>query len=117
LPISCFTVPIFNLLGKTERQSSTGPETLAESLVNGYFSGYGRASFMTNMTNPAQEEKWLVQHIPHRVRACLAHLPLQEELVRNSSEDQKRKITQLCVQSAVHEGRMVGIRWLIEFIA
>lgn len=59
--------------------------------------------------NPSDQEKWRAQHIPHRLRVCLAGSPLQKELM-------VEKIGTYCILAAALEGRMAAIRWLIEFV-
>ena len=67
--------------------------------------------------NPSDQEQWLVQHIPHRVAACLACLPLQEQLMPSAADEETRgQIRYKFFQNAAWEGRMAGMRWLIEFV-
>jgi hypothetical protein len=67
--------------------------------------------------NPSDEEQWLAQHIPHRVGACLTCLPLQEELMPSAADEETRnKIRYRFFQNAAWEGRMAGMRWLIDFV-
>jgi hypothetical protein len=58
---------------------------------------------------PSDQEKWRAQHIPHRLRVCLAGSPLQRELMLEN-------IATYCIVAAAAEGRMAAIRWLIEFV-
>ena len=67
------------------------------------------------MDNAAQDE-WLVTHIPHRIRAALAGLPLQVELLKTLAVAEPHKIEHRSAGNAVWEGRLAAIRWLIEFI-
>ena len=68
------------------------------------------------MATKDQEEKWLGQHIPHRVKAVMARLSLQENLIRSVGESHRAKITSSCDDSAIAQGRLAAIRWLIEFV-
>jgi hypothetical protein len=63
------------------------------------------------------QDQWLVEHIPHRLRACLPFLTLQEELMPDTADEKARQnITGFCLVTAALEGRMVALRWLIEFV-
>jgi len=67
--------------------------------------------------NPSDQELWLAQHIPHRLRACLTGLPLQGEFMRTVEDGTMRELIKYCcLQHTVSEGRMAAIRWLIEFV-
>ena len=57
----------------------------------------------------AHQNQWLTQHIPHRLSACLAELPLQSELLMLQVADDalRLKIRAACCERAVWEGRMV----------
>ena len=66
---------------------------------------------------PSDEEVWLRQHIPHRLRACLTWLPLQSELLTTITDaNAHASIMHRCFLHTVSEGRMAAIRWLIEFV-
>lgn len=66
---------------------------------------------------PTDQVQWLAEHIPHRLRACLAELPLQNELMpANASETLRLGIRARCCDAAAWEGRMAAARWLIEFV-
>jgi len=67
------------------------------------------------MDNAAQNA-WLTTHIPHRIRAVIARLPLQEELLKSISAKDPQKIKERCEGNSIWEGRLVAVRWLIEFI-
>jgi hypothetical protein len=64
------------------------------------------------------QNQWLAQHIPHRLSACLAELPLQSELFMLEVADDplRLKIRAAYFDRAVWEGRMVAMRWLIDFV-
>jgi hypothetical protein len=67
--------------------------------------------------NPTDQDRWLNEHIPHRLRACLADLRFQEEIMPTAADEKTRaKIRALCLLTAAWEGRMAGMRWLIEFV-
>jgi hypothetical protein len=62
-------------------------------------------------------EEWLACHVPYRVRASLTGLALQDEfLPPDADEERRRKIAEHCFKSSAWEGRLVAVRWLIEFI-
>jgi hypothetical protein len=62
------------------------------------------------------QKKWLDQHIPHRLHAALADLPLQREIIQALGESHRQEIEERCKVSATTQGRLAAIRWLIEFI-
>ena len=62
------------------------------------------------------KKKWLDQHIPHRLHAALADLPLQREIIQILGEGYRQEIEERCKVSATTQGRLAAIRWLIEFI-
>jgi hypothetical protein len=64
----------------------------------------------------AAQDEWLVTHIPHRIRAALAGLPLQVELLQALAVADPLAIQHRSAGNAVWEGRMAAVRWLIEFI-
>ncbi len=67
--------------------------------------------------NLSNQDQWLTEHIPHRFRSCLVGLPLQDELMTAIADGKTRdSIKAHCLLSAVSEGRMAAIRWLIEFV-
>ena len=67
--------------------------------------------------NPEEQNQWLVQHIPHRLRACLAFSDVQKELMPDTADQEsQRNIEAYCLLIAALEGRMAAIRWLIEFV-
>ncbi len=64
-----------------------------------------------------EQDQWLSKDIPHRLRACLAGLRLQEERMLQIADEAKRLIIRdWFLRPAAFEGRMVAMRWLIEFI-
>ncbi|HEY0863894.1 MAG TPA: hypothetical protein VGD97_07315 [Lacunisphaera sp.] len=65
-----------------------------------------------------EQTEWLGQHIPHRVRACLAGSPdlwrLLNQQAANPEEGSKKY--EFCRDMAMYEGRHAAVRWLIEFV-
>jgi hypothetical protein len=67
--------------------------------------------------NATEKNQWLAEHVPHRLRACLPFLTLQEELMPNAADEKARQKIRGCfLVTAALEGRMVALRWLIEFV-
>src|SRR5215472_6627821 len=67
--------------------------------------------------NSKEQQEWLARHIPHRVRACIACLPIQEERMPNTADEEMRNaLRNRFLLTAAFEGRMVAMRWLIEFV-
>lgn len=64
----------------------------------------------------AAQKEWLVTHLPHRVRAAMARLPFQDELLKSISAAEAPEIRVRCDGNAIWEGRLAAVRWLIEFI-
>lgn len=69
---------------------------------------------------PEKQERWLIEHIPHRIRAVLPGLPMhapwnlmRKKLVLETIDDQ---IAFRCTGNSVWEGRMTAMRWLILFV-
>lgn len=66
---------------------------------------------------PKDKTDWLETHIPYRVRAALARIPLQVELLKLPQFlPAKSRIETRCEGDAIWEGRLAATRWLIEFI-
>ena len=67
--------------------------------------------------NPEEQDQWLAEHVPYRVRASLTDLDFQNEFMPLDADKQTReKILLHCLQSSVVEGRLAAMRWLIEFV-
>lgn len=71
------------------------------------------------------KQQWLRDHIPHRVRACLAITPLLTDYLgtdraqpgpTDRDNDLIYKIIQRCETDCIWEGRLIALRWLIEFV-
>ncbi|HMF45947.1 MAG TPA: hypothetical protein VKE29_04685 [Candidatus Udaeobacter sp.] len=41
--------------------------------------------------NPEEQNQWLVQHIPHRLRACLAFSEVQKELMPDTADQESQR--------------------------
>jgi hypothetical protein len=65
-----------------------------------------------------QRHKWLVDHIPYRIRAVLTGLPIDPpwHVPLVAQWMQAERLANDCAWAAVHEGRLSAMRWLIEFI-
>lgn len=67
--------------------------------------------------NTKDQSDWLQNHIPYRVRAALARIPLQENLLKDPQYcSSRQRIEKRCEGDAIWEGRLAATRWLIEFI-
>ena len=69
-----------------------------------------------------EQSKWITTHIPHRVRAAVARMDMENSLLRvkafidpprRTDED---KIYWRCSTDSIWEGRLAATRWLIEFV-
>jgi hypothetical protein len=70
-----------------------------------------------SLLNPAAQQEWLTQHIPHRLRAILARIPMPFPWdVPIAPIGQRDEISRHCIWAAIHEGRLTSIRWLIMFV-
>lgn len=72
--------------------------------------------------DPHEQSEWMTKHIPHRVRAAIARVRMENSLLRvnafidpvlRSDED---KIYWRCSTDSIWEGRLAATRWLIEFV-
>jgi len=74
------------------------------------------------MMDHEEQNEWLVKHIPHRVRAATARLPMEKSplqvqaLIDPKCRDEKDKIYWRCATDSIWEGRLAATRWLIEFV-
>jgi hypothetical protein len=72
--------------------------------------------------NADEQSEWITRHIPHRVRAAIARLPMENSLLRvKASIDPERRTDReevywRCATDSIWEGRLVATRWLIEFV-
>jgi hypothetical protein len=73
-------------------------------------------SFYT-FDNDSEKEIWLVQHVPHRVCAALALLPMEGKWDMPASPNLPNMDFHVwCIGRSVDEGRKAAMRWLIEFV-
>jgi hypothetical protein len=67
--------------------------------------------------NNAEKETWLVQHVPHRICAALAWLPMEGTWAMPKPPVlPKSDFHVWCIGRSVDEGRKAAMRWLIEFV-
>ena len=66
--------------------------------------------------NDAEKEAWLVQHVPHRVCAALAWLPMEGKWTMSKLPLPNRDFHVWCIGRSFDEGRKASMRWLIEFV-
>lgn len=74
--------------------------------------------------SPLECEKWLCEHIPHRLRAALARLGRPVALFDTadtasldpSLQTPDDEIRWRCATDAIWEGRLAAMRWLIAFV-
>jgi hypothetical protein len=67
---------------------------------------------------PADEQQqWLRDHIPHRIRAVLPGIPIQNPwLIQWQLAIRAEPHGMHCLQNAIWEGRLTAMRWLIMFV-
>ncbi len=64
-----------------------------------------------------EQNQWLAEHIPYRLRASFALSPLQDEFMPRSVHEQTPNCTKAgFLITAAFEGRMTAMRWLIELV-
>jgi hypothetical protein len=69
-----------------------------------------------------EQTRWLKEHIPHRIRAATARLPMETSLLRITATIDPCPLT--CqgrifwrfATDSIWQGRLVAARWLIEFV-
>jgi hypothetical protein len=67
--------------------------------------------------NPEEQDQWLAEHVPYRIRASLTGLDFQNEFMPlDANKETRVKIVLHCRESSVSEGRIAAMRWLIEFV-
>ena len=64
----------------------------------------------------AIQHKWLVQHIPHRIRAALPRESHQMPHPWTVKMHLPALVPVRCIANSVHEGRHGALRWLIYFV-
>lgn len=78
--------------------------------------------FYDSVMDPKTQEEWLTTHIPHRVRAAIARLPLEDSVLRVDTRinltprTDAERIYWRCATDSIFQGRLAATRWLIEFI-
>jgi hypothetical protein len=73
-----------------------------------------KAEFYT--LNDAEKQSWLDQHVPHRICAALAGLPMPEKWAAPRPNLPNRNFSVWCADRSIDEGRKAAMRWLIEFV-
>jgi len=77
---------------------------------------------VTKAVDQNEQNEWLTTHIPHRVRAAIARLPMETSLLRVTASidpalrTEEDKIYWRCSTDSINEGRLAATRWLIEFV-
>src|ERR1035441_9019913 len=73
--------------------------------------------------NQSEQNDWITLHIPHRVRAAIARLNMQQSVLQvTATIDPKQlqndvdKTYWRCATDSLWEGRLTATRWLIEFV-
>lgn len=75
-----------------------------------------------DLVNQREQSEWRTKHIPHRVRAAIARLPMEQSLLRVTATIDPAPRTDLeriywrCSTDSIWEGRLAATRWLIEFV-
>jgi hypothetical protein len=84
-----------------------------------------RAATVDRSITIDEKQEWLRDHIPHRVRACLAITCMLTDYLdidcgrlvpAVKDEDSNYQIIRRCETDCIWEGRLVALRWLIEFV-
>ena len=70
------------------------------------------------LSDSGEQRRWLVDHIPYRIRAVLTGLPIDPpwRIPLSSGGMQRDPLANACAWAAIHEGRLSAMRWLIGFI-
>ena len=72
---------------------------------------------MTNQTmSKPEQDKWLQDHIPHRVRVMLASTKELQKRRPSGQPTWPDQTVERCWTDAVWEGRLSALRWLCEFV-
>ena len=72
--------------------------------------------------DPPEQGQWLTTHIPHRVRAAIARLPMENSILRGTAtidphcRTEQDHIYWRCATDSIWEARLAATRWLIEFV-
>ena len=79
-------------------------------------------SFIIGPMDAPEQAIWLAEHIPHRVRAAIARLPMESSILRVTATidpkclTEQQKIYWRCAADSIWERRLAATRWLIEFV-
>lgn len=66
---------------------------------------------------PAEIDEWLRIHVPYRIRAGIAGTELWDDFDPRPFFISPQDGTKWwCIQHGLHQGRLVAVRWLIEFV-
>lgn len=65
---------------------------------------------------PSEEQQWLQEHIPHRIRVMLASTEELSKLRASGKPSFGDSVVERCWTDAVWEGRLSALRWLCEFV-
>jgi hypothetical protein len=74
------------------------------------------------LMNSGEQSEWIARHIPHRVRAAIARLPMKDSLLDGEAfinpecRTDRDKVYWRCATDSIWEGRLAATRWLIEFV-
>jgi hypothetical protein len=77
---------------------------------------------MIDLMDQHEQSKWITTHIPHRVRAAIARLDMENSLLRVNTlinpalPTDEDRIYWRCSTDSIWEGRLAATRWLIEFV-
>lgn len=71
-----------------------------------------------------EQDEWLTDHIPHRVRAAIARMDMEDSLLHVNTlalidptpRTALEKCYWRCSTDSIWEGRLAATRWLIEFV-
>ena len=72
--------------------------------------------------DPHEQSEWIATHIPHRVRAAIARINMEDSLLHvwalidPATRTDKERIYWRCSTDSIWEGRLAATRWLIEFV-
>ncbi len=72
--------------------------------------------------NVTEQGEWIAKHIPHRVRAAIARLPMNNSILEvEAAIDPELRTDQdevywRCATDSIWEGRLAATRWLIGFV-
>ena len=82
----------------------------------------GSSSDRIDSMDRQEQNEWITKHIPHRVRAAIARINMENSLLRAKAfidpalRTDEDKIYWRCSTDSIWEGRLAATRWLIEFV-